>query len=198
MQVLRRPGWWRQEYSSLPSFLSLYPGSLGRPLNLEGSSWEECLAAKKEAQFLSQSLRSGSRHFGRQGTIRIVRERNERGNRGSFSEERIVPGTGTSMTKSTFPRRSVIGVELSEPTILGDRPESVRVSDAGPVRAVDTLRGRRPKASDERTRGKASGVGGLWGFGRTAALAEDGFAQIAESGRPPKMADWAVPRCSAG
>src|SRR5262245_32959392 len=70
----------------------------------------------------------------------------------------------------------------------------VRVSDAGPVRAVDTLRGRRPKASDERTRGKARGVGGLWGFGRTAALAEDGFAQIAESARPPKMADWVVPR----
>src|SRR5262249_51104952 len=39
-------------------------------------------------------------------------------------------------------------------------PESVRVSDAGPVRAVDTLRGRRPKASDERTRGKALPVAG--------------------------------------
>ena len=60
-------------------------------------------------------------------------------------------------------------------------PESVRVSDAGLVRAVDTLRGRRPEASDEGTRGKRRGAGGLWGFGRTAALAEDGFAQIAET-----------------
>jgi hypothetical protein len=34
-------------------------------------------------------------------------------------------------------------------------PLSVRVSDAGLVRAVDTVRGRRRKASDERTRGKA-------------------------------------------
>jgi hypothetical protein len=53
-----------------------------------------------------------------------MRERNDRGNSGPFSEERIVPGTGTSMTMSTLRRRSVIGVELLEPAVLGERPES--------------------------------------------------------------------------
>ena len=74
----------------------------------------------------------GKYPLGRQGTTHIVRERNDRGNRGSFSEERIVPGTSTSTTKSTSRRRSVIGVELSEPTILGERPASAHHS--GPYR----------------------------------------------------------------
>ena len=33
---------------------------------------------------------------------------------------------------------------------------SGRVSDAGRARAIEPVRGRRPKASDERTRGKAA------------------------------------------
>src|SRR5690348_16921635 len=37
------------------------------------------------------------------------------------------------------------------------------------------------------------GVGRLWGFGRSAALAKDHFAQIGESWNPPMMADRAVP-----
>jgi hypothetical protein len=57
-----------------------------------------------------------------------MRERNDRGNSGPFSEERIVPGTGTSMTMSTLRRRSVIGVELLEPAVLGERPESARLA----------------------------------------------------------------------
>jgi hypothetical protein len=42
-------------------------------------------------------------------------------------------------------------------------------------------RGRRRKASDERTRGKAVNAWRLWGFGVGAAVAVDGFAKIAES-----------------
>ena len=42
-------------------------------------------------------------------------------------------------------------------------------------------RGRRRKASDERTRGKAVSAWRLWGFGVGAAVAVDGFAKIAES-----------------
>jgi hypothetical protein len=56
-----------------------------------------------------------------------MRERNDRGNSGPFSEERIVPGTGTLMTMSTLRRRSVIGVELLELAILGERPESAHL-----------------------------------------------------------------------
>ena len=42
-------------------------------------------------------------------------------------------------------------------------------------------RGRRRKASDERTRGKAVNAWRLWGFGVGATVAVDGFAKIAES-----------------
>ena len=42
-------------------------------------------------------------------------------------------------------------------------------------------RGRRRKASDERTRGKAVNAWRLWGFGVGAAVAVDGFAKIAEN-----------------
>jgi len=42
-------------------------------------------------------------------------------------------------------------------------------------------RGRRRKASDERTRRKAVSAWRLWGFGAGAAVAVDGFAKITES-----------------
>jgi len=64
---------------------------------------------------------------------------------------------------------------------FGERPESGRVSDAGPARAIDPYKGRRRKASDERTRGKAVSAWRLWGFGVGAAVAVDGFAKIVES-----------------
>jgi hypothetical protein len=42
-------------------------------------------------------------------------------------------------------------------------------------------RGRRRKASDEGTRGKAVSAWRLWGFGVGATIAVDGFVKIAES-----------------
>ena len=36
---------------------------------------------------------------------------------------------------------------------------------------------------------------GIW---RGSELPGDGFVGIAESGRPLKVADWALPRCSTG
>jgi hypothetical protein len=49
-------------------------------------------------------------------------------------------------------------------------------------------RGRRPKASEERTRKTAASNGRLWGFGRAAALAEDGFEEIGESRKALRIA----------
>jgi hypothetical protein len=66
---------------------------------------DRCLKAPQRVQPETKKLPSmikspvqGKYPLGRQCTTRIVRERNDRGNSGSFSEERIVPGTGTSMT----------------------------------------------------------------------------------------------------
>src|SRR5690349_19811883 len=57
--------------------------------------------------------------------------------------------------------------------------------------AIDRTRsrGRRPKASEERTRGTAAKNWRLWGFGRAAVLTEDHVALIGASWTPPMMAD---------
>jgi hypothetical protein len=41
--------------------------------------------------------------------------------------------------------------------------------------------------------GQRRGVGRLWGIGRAAALARDGFAKSGESRKPLMIADWALP-----
>src|SRR5271156_1546926 len=62
-----------------------------------------------------------------------------------------------------------------------ERLESGRVSDAGRARASRPgVEGRRPKATEEGTRGTAASSCRLWGLVCAAALAGDGFAEIGE------------------
>ena len=49
--------------------------------------------------------------------------------------------------------------------------------------------GRGPKASEERTRGRAARVGRLWEFDVAAGLASDGVARIAGSWKALMIAD---------
>jgi hypothetical protein len=58
------------------------------------------------------------------------------------------------------------------------------------------VRGRRRRASDERTHGKAVGLGGLWRFGAGAAVGVDGFAKIAEPCAPLITAESSLLRRS--
>src|SRR4051812_17049878 len=54
-------------------------------------------------------------------------------------------------------------------------------------------RGRRPKASEERTRGKRRVVLRIWGFCRAAAPARHDFGRSAESGTLLVIANWPPP-----
>ena len=69
------------------------------------------------------------------------------------------------------------------PLVANIGPQPVRVSDAGPARAVDLGEGRGAgvrKPPKNEPAGQRRGVGRLWGIGRAAALVVDGFAQIGE------------------
>jgi hypothetical protein len=67
--------------------------------------------------------------------------------------------------------------------MTGARDDRYREGFRMPARRERSTRyrGRRRKASDERTRAKAVSAWRLWGFGVGSAVAVDGFAKIAES-----------------
>jgi len=69
---------------------------------------------------------------------------------------------------------------------MRERPVSGRVSDAGRARAIEPVRGRRPKASDERTRGKAASAWRAMGIWRRSGCCRGGFC---EDRRAPRTAD---------
>ena len=81
-------------------------------------------------------------------------------------------------------------LEEVPPRVNALEPETEVLDDAGLRRLIGRCRGRRPKASEERTRGKRRVVCRLWGFCRAAASARNDFSRIAESGMLPMITNW--------